>query len=319
MEVADRSAEVAEADIRNTERLIAAAVRSKALQLTAAVRQLAVREQVAQTLAQLRDLVTARAESGAAPPLERDIADVDARRAAAEVLRQRATAEATLSELKALIGLEPGESLFLRDDLEQLAATTAPQAAGERADVQFAEAQIRAATASGNLIRTTTKPDVTLNASYMRMSSGFPLFGLDASGVPTPIHDVFHNVSIGAMVSLPFFDRRQGDAAAATARVTATQRTAEAVRLAAKSEVAAARSRVQRLDEALGLYAGGIRDLALKNVEVMRGSYQLGRATLLDVLNEARRLLETETVYTDLLLETLQARNDLATAMGVIR
>ena len=318
-EVADRNIDIADTELRNTERLLAAAVRSKALQLTAAVRHLAVREQVAQNLAQFRDLVAARAESGAAPPLERDMADVDARRAAAEVLRQRAVAEATLSELKALVGLQPSETLLLRDDLEQLSSTTAPQTTGDRADLQLADAQIRVATADLSLIRQYAKPDVTLNTSYMRMSSSFPLFGLDASGAPAPIHGVFHNVSIGAMVTLPFRDRRQGDVAAATARVTAAQRDAEATRLMANAEVAAAKSRVQRLDEALGLYSGGLRDLALKNVDVMRGSYQLGRATLLDVLNETRRLLETETAYTDLLLETLQARIDLATAMGVIR
>jgi len=329
-DVADRGIEVADGERRNAERLLAAAVRSKVLQVAAAVRQLTVREQVAQTLAQFRDLVAARAESGAAPPLERDMADVDARRAAAEVLRQRAVAEAAMSELKALIGLQPGDSLFLRDDLEQLARLpevseagvpkpSASQTTGERADVQLADAQVRAATANLSLIRLSAKPEVTLNTSYMRMSSSFPLLGLDAAGAPTAIHGVFHNISIGAMVTLPVRDRRQGDVAAATARVIAAERSAEAARLSANAEVAAARSRAQRLDEAAALYSGGLRDLALKNVDVMRGSYQLGRATLLDVLTETRRLLETEMAYTDLLLETLQARSDLATAMGVIR
>ena len=328
-EVADRGINIAEIELRNAERLLAAAVRSKTLQLTAAVRQLTVREQVAEALAQFRELVAARAESGSAPPLERDMAEVDARRAEAEVLRQRAVAEATASELKALIGLQTSESLLLRDGLEQLSAlpefseagwtSAMAQMGGERADVQLADAQIRAASANLSLIRLSAKPDVTLNTSYMRMSSSFPLLGLDASGTPAPIHGVFHNVTIGAMVTLPFRDRRQGDIGAATARVTAAQRSAEAVRLAANAEVAAARSRMQRLDEALAVYSGGLRDLTRKNVEVMRGSYQLGRATLLDVLTETRRLLETEIAYTDLLFETLQAKSDLATAMGVIR
>ena len=328
--VADSAVGIADNELRDIERVVAGEVRSKTLQLTAAVRQLTVREQVAQTLAQFRDLVAARAESGAAPPLERDMADVDARRAAAEVLRQRAVAEATLSELKALMGLQPFESLVLRDSLEQLSklpefsegrlmAVTGPQTGGERADVQLAEAEIAAATANLSLIRLSVKPEVTVNTSYMRMSSGFPVFGLDASGAPVPIHGVFHYLSIGAMVTLPLRDRRQGDTAAAIARVTAAQRSAEATRLRANAEVAAARSRAERLGEALTVYSGGLRDLVSKNLEVMRGSYQLGRATLLDVLSETRRFLETEMAYVDLLLETLQARSDLATAMGVVR
>ena len=329
-DVADRSIDVAERELRNTERLLAAAVRSKLLQLTANVRHLVVRDQVAQTLVQFRELVAARAASGAAPPLDRDIADVDARRAAAEVLRQRAVAEATMSELKALIGLQPSDSLLLRDDLARLAqapelsesrlqGVSGSQTIGERADVQLADAQIRVETATLSLIRRSARPDVTVNTAYMRMRGGFPVFGLDSSGTPAPIQGVFHNVSIGAMVTLPIRDRRQGDIAAATARVTAAQQSAEATKLTASAEVAAAMARVQRLGEALELYSGGLRDLALKNVEVMRGSYQLGRATLLDVLNETRRLLETEMAYTELLLETLQARSDFATAMGVVR
>jgi cobalt-zinc-cadmium efflux system outer membrane protein len=322
-DVADGGVEIAEQELRNIERVLAAEVRSKALQLTAAVRHLIVREQVAQALAQFHDLVAARTESGAAPPLERDVADVDARRAAAEVLRQRAAAEATVSELKALVGLQPGERLFLRDDLEQLSnspeLSIALQAAGERADVKLAKAQVHAETATLSLIRLSVKPDVSVNTSYMRMSSGFPLFGLNSAGAQAPIQGVFHNVSIGATVTLPLRDRRQGDTAAATARVAAAEHSAEATRLTAGAEVAAARSRAERLGEALALYSGGLRDLALKNLEVMRGSYQLGRATLLDVLSETRRLLETEMAYTDLLLETLHARSDLATAMGVVR
>lgn len=325
-EVGDRNIRVAERELLDLERRLAAEIRSKALELTAAVRDLSVREQIAQTLAQFRDLVAARAESGAAPPLERDMADVDARRAAAEVLRQRAAAEATLSELKALIGLRPGDSLLLRDSLEEVSklpelsdARLADTAFEERTDVRLAEAQIGAASASLTLVRLSARPDITLNTSYMRMGSSFPLSGLDASGRFAPIQGVFHNISIGAMVTLPLHDRRQGDLAAATARVTAAERSADATRLSAHSEVAAARSRVARLDEALALYSGGLRDLALKNLDVMRGSYQLGRASLLDVLNETRRLLDTETAYTDLLFEGLQARCDLAAALGVIR
>lgn len=326
LELADRKIAVAEQELRESERMLAAEVRTKALRLAAAVEQLAVKMRIAHTLAQFRDLVAARAESGAAPPLERDMADVDARRAGADVLRQRAAADATVSELKALIGLQPGEGLLLQSSLDEL--VSGPELSqvqetsadvGQRADVQLAEARIAAASASLHAVRLTARPDVTLNTSYMRMKGGFPLLGLGASGGLAPIEGVFHNLSIGAMVTLPFRDRRQGEIAAATAQVTAAQRSAEATRLSASAEIAAAQARVGRLGEALALYTGGLRDLARKNVDVTRGSYELGRATLLDVLNETRRWLDTEMAYTDLLLEMLQARSDLAAAKGVIR
>jgi outer membrane protein TolC len=76
---------------------------------------------------------------------------------------------------------------------------------------------------------------------------------------------------------------------------------------------------VQHLEEALAIYGNGLRTLAVRNLEVVRESYGLGRATLLDVLNETRRYLDVENTYTDVLVDTLLARSDLASAMGVIR
>ena len=75
---------------------------------------------MASTLEQFRDLVTARADSGAAPPLDRDIADVDARKAVAETLRQRAAVDASIAELKAAIGIPQSDLLIFRLGLEQL-------------------------------------------------------------------------------------------------------------------------------------------------------------------------------------------------------
>lgn len=330
IKVADQAIAVAEQETAEVELVLAAQIRAKALRVLAAVRQLDLRIEIAATLRQFRDLVGARAESGAAPPLERDMADVESRRADAEVLRQRASALAQLAELRGLIGLTGDQPLLFRNGLEDversgempsriLPATTIDQMLATRPDVRVAEAQLSYSSAQTNLIRLEARPEISLTGSYMRMNSGFPLFGFDAAGVPTPIRSVFHNLSIGATVTLPWRDRRQGDIAAATARAQAVQHGLDARRLAASAEIDAAGVRVRHLEEALAIYANGLRALASKNLEVVRQSYGLGRATLLDVLNETRRYLDVETAYTDVLVDTLQARSDLASAMGVIR
>ena len=321
--------ELAEREAADVERMLAANVRTSAMRLMAAVRQLEVRLQVASTLAQFLELVRERAASGAAPPLERDMAAVDARRADAEVLRQRAATDAAYVQLKAVIGLAPSEPLVLQQRLEELtgpsafgadaATSSIDQLVSSRPDILASERQVRSEASALELIKREAKPDVIVSASYMRMASGFPLFGLNAAGAPSPIHDVFHNVSVGATITLPWRDRRQGDIAAGAARIQAARFDTEARRLAASAEIESARARVRQLDAALAIYADTTRDLARKNVEVIRQSYALGRATLLDVLTEMRRLLETESAYTDVLIDTLQARSDLATATGVIR
>jgi cobalt-zinc-cadmium efflux system outer membrane protein len=188
-----------------------------------------------------------------------------------------------------------------------------------RPDIRLAEAQLALTSARGDLVRLEAKPDVSLGGSYMRMNTGFALFGLDSSGARMPIRGVFHNLSIGATVTLPWRDRRQGDIAAAVAQTQAARHELEARRIAASAEIDVARVRVQNLEQALAIYGNGLRALAVKNLEVVRQSYELGRATLLDVLNEARRYLDIETSYTDVLVDTLLARSDLASAMGATR
>ena len=93
----------------------------------------------------------------------------------------------------------------------------------------------------------------------------------------------------------------------------------EAARLTAASEVAEAQVRYDRARAAVSLYEDGIRPLARRNLETVRETYQLGRATVFDVLGEQRRYLETERAYTEALTEAYASRLSLSRAMGEIR
>ncbi|MGE5836556.1 MAG: TolC family protein, partial [Acidobacteriota bacterium] len=314
------------------ERELAATVRRQAGHLLAAVRQLAVRESLSNAARQTRDLLAARAESGAGPPLDRDVGEVEWRRAEADLARQRAETDVALAELKALVGLPPESSLLLREGLEamvgrgpvagvpiELDAAAIARAMNTRPDVQAAESQIALAIARTDLLRREARPEVSVVGSYMRMDAGFPQFGLTAAGEPVPIRDVFHNVSFGAMVTVPWRNRQQGAIAASTAAETAARQEREALRLSVAAEIEAARVREEQARRVWEIYSGGLRDLALKNLEVTRESHRLGRATLVEVLAETRRYLEVETAYTDALLGILNARIALANALGVVR
>ena len=314
------------------ERQLAAMVRRQAGHLLAAVRQLDVRESLSNASRQTRDLLAARAESGAGPPLDRDVAEVEWRRAEADLARQRAETDVALAELKALVGLPPESSLLLREGLEamvrrgpvagvpiELDPAAIARAIAARPDLQAAESQIALAIARTDLLRREARPEVSVMGSYMRMDAGFPQFGLTAAGEPVPIRGVFHSVSFGAMVTVPLRNRQQGAIAASTAEEKAARQEHEALRLSVAAEIEAARVREEQARRVWEIYSGGLRDLALKNLEVTRESHQLGRATLVDVLAETRRYLEVETAYTDALLGILNARIALANALGVVR
>lgn len=330
--VATSGVKAAEEDANETARQLAAEVRHQAGRALAAVRQLQIREAVAAAARQTRDLIAARAQSGAAPPLERDLAEVESRRAEVELIRQRAEADTALIGLKALVGLEPSTPLRLREDLEAVVARqdgqpSAPpadqpaiaRAVGARSDVRAAETDVAIAAARTELFRREGRPDVSVVGAYMRMDSGFAPLGLTPTGQPVPIRGRFHNLAIGAMVTVPWRNRNQGAVAASTATEQAARHELAARKLAAEAEIDAARLRDEQARRALDVFSGGLRDLAARNLEVMRESYLLGRASLIDVLTETRRYLDVETAHAVALFEAFESRVALALAMGVIR
>jgi outer membrane protein TolC len=313
------------------ERQLAGAIWRQSAVLLAAIRQAEIRDRLWQTARDTRDLLAARVASGASPPLERDVAEVESRRAEAEFARQQAAVDVAAAELAGLIGLPPGSPVLLRDPLEvivrrgalaggsALAGTASVQALEARPDVRAASSQIALAAARADLLRRDARPEVSVTGSYWRMNAGFPQFGFDASGRPAPIHDLFHSVSFGATVSVPWSNRQQGAIAAAAAEETAARHDRDARRVAAAAEIEAARARDAQARRVWAIYDGGLRDLALQNLEVVRQSHGLGGATLIQVLAETRRYLEVETASTEALLEVVNARVALATAMGVLR
>jgi cobalt-zinc-cadmium efflux system outer membrane protein len=321
--VADREIDVARHAAANRERTLAADVRMKYGDVVAAVRTLAVTEQLLAATSRQRTLITDRVERGAAPPLDRDILRVEVQRLEADRLVQAGAVERRLFELKRVLGMPPDAPVKLRESLETLVRRDPPRPSGgaadaamSRPDVQEAEAQLRVGEAQVDRARREGRPDASVFGMYMRMDAGFPQQGLSPTGAFEPIRSVFHYVSVGAMLTLPVRNRNQGAVAAAEAARVGAAAQLEAARLAAQAEVAAARSRDGYAHQALDAYTGDTIALARHNLDVIRQTYELGRGTLLDVLNEQRRYLDVERAYTDVLREAYDARQELKAALG---
>jgi cobalt-zinc-cadmium efflux system outer membrane protein len=325
--VADREIEVAEHDTANRERTLASEVRSSYGEVAAAVRTLSVTEQLAAATGRQLALISSRVEQGATPPLDRDMLRVEVQRLQAERSLQIGAVERRLVELKRVLGTSADAPLTIRTALEDLVRQEVPPGAGitpsatvpTRPDLLEAEARVRVAEAQIDRAQREGRPDMSLFGMYMRMDAGFPQQGFSSTGVLEPIRSVFHYVSVGAMVTLPVLNRNQGAVAAAQAERTGAAARVEAARLSVQSEIAAARSRDQNARRALNAYSADAMALARQNLDVVRQTYELGRGTLLDVLNEQRRYLDVERAYTDVLREAYEARATLKTALGEVR
>jgi outer membrane protein, heavy metal efflux system len=324
--VAEQGRQAIQFGVADRERLLAGDVRMKYGEVVAAVRDLSVSDELLATATRQVELLRARVDQGAIPPLERNIVEVELHRLEAERFLQVGQVDRAVIELKRLLGMPATVPLQLRDSLEQLAlgeldmprraSSTVPVA---RPDVREAEAQIRVAEARVDSAQRDGRYDLSLTGSYTRMDAGFPQFGFDNRGQLTPVRDVFHYLSVGVTITLPWRTQNEGQVAVAQAERTGAMARLAAAQLTAESEIAAATARDERARSAVGIYRSGARDLARQNVDVVNQTYTLGRATVFDVLAEQRRYLEVERGYSRALREAFEARTALRRALGDVR
>lgn len=326
VQTADRELTAVGLAVEDRERLLASDVRMEYGAAAAAIRDAEVAAEVAGTARRQFEIVRARADAGGTPPLERDLLDVELRRFEVAQFLAEGQAEAALVRLKQTIDMSPDESLQLRDTIEGLVARgasegapVAPSVPEARADVREADARVAVADARVVQARREGRADVSLFGTYMRMDAGFPQQGVTPSGGLERVRGRFNYVAGGMMVMLPLFNRNQGEVAVARAERSGAEARREAVALAARAEAASARARYEQAQRAVGLYAGGMRALTRQNLDVTRQTFDLGRATVFDVLIEQRRYLEIEQAYTATLREAWEARTALIRALGETR
>jgi len=311
--------DVATAGVDEAERQLAGEVRRRAVELLAAERRAAVTDQITASLRETYELLKHRVEEGASAPLLRDQAYVEWQRSEAQRPLRRADVTTARAELRVVVGLSADAPLMIADDLKTMEQKALPPADGVRADIRQAAAGVTSATAMAESIRQQGRLDLGVFGGYTYMNNSFPQLGLNSAGAPTPIHGQFNNLSLGVSLTLPLSNRNQGALAAATADIKAAEFRQSATRLNADAEVAAARARDDESRAAVKVYDDGLRTAAQKNLDVVRESFSLGRATLADVFAESRRLLDVEMGYVDALAAAALARTQLLFVMGVTR
>jgi cobalt-zinc-cadmium efflux system outer membrane protein len=225
-------------------------------------------------------------------------------------------------QLKTSAGLPPDTPLVVRDDLRLSPAGIDPERAvsqvlDQRPDLRVARAEVAAGTARVRKEQAEGRWDASVNVGYQRMDTGFDLLGQTANGALRPIQDVFHYFGAGVSITLPVRNRNQGSIAAAEAETRAAERRVRLTELTAQQEVIAAFAQHAAARRAVELYETGVRDVARRNLDIVRQAYELGRGSLLDVIGEQRRYLEIETGFTVVLKDLYDADVEIERATGM--
>lgn len=319
--VAQKSLELAEAELAERRRQLAFEIKTRYTDAVAEQRKFEVLERLVNVYRESYRLTELRVRAGDAAALEAQLLSTELNRAEAQKAVASGRRASLLLELRRLAGLTTTDLLTVADEfpsprsgygLPQLLH----QALEGRPDLRIARLLEEQAEAETDLAEAQAYPDLTLSARYSRRYSRFDQLGFGPSGAVVPLRDRDNIVTFGLAIPLFTARRNQGNVDAARARVQAARLRRQQLEAAIPLEVEAAFERWCAAKRYLDILDRGVIEQSERNLAVIRQAYDLGQLRILDVLNEQRRLIETQLAYIDAQAERFRAIAALERAVG---
>ena len=269
---------------------------------------LATREVVAlreQRLALSKSFVEAarrKVDGGFAPEFEATKAEVEVVTAQKSLREAQAQQDAARVTLNALMGRKPtgfldvtgtlGDGLVLPDQ-----STLLEQALAQNPAVKVQEAEVERAGLSVQSIRKSRLPDFKIGPSleYTRDEK---------------------TVGFGLSLPLPFWDKKEGEIATATATQEKALAELEKLRREIMRDVTTASQNLAAAKESLAFYTPALREKLKASLDAAAQSYSEGRTPLLLYLESQRTYFDTQADHFETLQKLFQAQAELEAAAG---
>ena len=321
IEVSEWGLKLAETEIADRERQIRAEVKSRYGEALAAVRNLQFTEQLLELNRETLQITQARVQEGESPAVDQGLLQVDLGRLESDRTLVENQVLRNVLAIKPLVGMPLEQSLPLQGDLrtwqpkitlpEALAkgAEARPDLAATRLDQSLRDAQVRSAKAEA-------VPNVVGSVRFTRSNDLFDQLGVTRSGVPVPIRDLDKMLTAGVSITLPTRNRNQGNIQAAEARTTSARLRNQYLEQVVAQEITSAYRRFEAAQRSRSIFESTVLDRSQDNLRIIRAAYSAGELRLFDVLNEQRRLVDTQRAYTEVLREYFLSVVELERAVG---
>jgi outer membrane protein, heavy metal efflux system len=319
IELAQAELVAVEADIADRERRLAAEVRSIYVEALAALRELETTENLNNLDLQTTRFVQARVNEGETAPIELNLLRVEVDRLRSRRALIEGRLKTALLRLRNLAGIPAIEPLRLREKLFTPVLPAPPASLGaaieialrHRPDLKLARLNEEVAQAGFNLARANSTPDMTAFSRYTLNRSSYE---------DTPVgvrNDRDRLLTFGVSIGIPVFNRNQGAKAESAAAISQTRARREFIESVVRSEVESAYARYEAARAAVTTFEQGVIARSNDNILVVRAAYELGQFSITDLLNEQRRLVDSQRDFTEILAEQYRALADLQTALGI--
>lgn len=321
IEVSKWGIKLAELEIADRERQIRADVKSRYAEALAAVRNLGITERQLGLNRETFQITQARVRQGEAPAIDQGLLQVEVGRLESDRALVENQVVRDLLAIKPLVGIALDQPLTLQGNLSDPPAALRLQdalskAIASRPDLAAARMEESLRGAETRATRAEAVPNVVGTVRYTRSNDTLDQRGLNSAGAPVPIRDLDNVLTAGASIILPIRNRNQGNIQAATARTASARLRRQYLESVVAQEVTAAFGRFEAARRALAIFDQTVLNRAEQNVNIIRAAYNAGELRLFDVLNEQRRLVDTQRAYTDVLREYYLSVVELERAIG---
>jgi outer membrane protein, heavy metal efflux system len=319
IELAQAELEAVEAEVADRERRLAADVRSIYVEALAALRELETTEHLNNLDLQTTRFVQARVNEGETAPIELNLLRVEVDRLRSRRALVEGRLKAALLRLKNLAGIPAAEPLRLRENLFTPVLPPPPTsldaaidiAGRHRPDLKLARLNEEVAQAGLSLARANSTPDVTAFSRYTLNRSSY-------EDSPVGVrNDRDKLLTFGVSIGIPVFNRNQGAKAESAAAISQARTKREFLESVVRSEVESAYVRYEAARAAVATFEQGVIARSNDNIRIVRAAYELGQFSITDLLNEQRRLVDSQRDFTETLTEQYRALADLQAALGI--
>lgn len=320
LELAQAEVTAAEVEVMNRERRLANEIRIAYIEATAILRELEIIENIDHLNKQIGQVVEARVKEGDTAAIELSLIEIEGNRLHIRTLLNESHLQGTLTRLKSLTGMDPNESLRLREAITSPLLPVLPTTKEEaievamrtRPDLKLAQQNEAVAQATLMLARAQVVPDII---PFTKYSFDHTITDLPIPLIPVPNRGRF--LTFGFSIGLPIFNKNQGGKAEASITILQAQRRRIYVETVVRAEVSNAYERYQRMQSILQTFENTVITRTQNNVLAMHEAYKIGAFSIRDLLAEQRRLLDFQREFIEALTERYRAMVDLQTAIGM--